>query len=150
MGNFWRSLGLPPGAARSPRRRPTGSSSSQDSAARDARLTFGRLLEFARPYVAVVLLALLCSFAYAGGRTLRAYLMKPLMDDVLIPAGDLAATESFGWPLFGSHEQELPEAPDVAVPGVVVCLTLALAENVRRISTNWALLPDLDRYWFPD
>jgi subfamily B ATP-binding cassette protein MsbA len=61
--------------------------------------------------VGVVLIALLCSLAYAGGRTLRAYLMKPLMDEVLIPAGDLASTESFGWPLLGSGEQDLPEPP---------------------------------------
>ncbi len=46
----------------------------------------------------------------------------------------------------------LPDGPrrNIAFSGAVVCLALALAENVRRISTNWALLPDLDRYWFPD
>jgi subfamily B ATP-binding cassette protein MsbA len=79
--------------------------------AQAARLTFARLLAFARPYVGVVVLALVCSLAYAGARTLRAYLMKPLMDEVLIPAGDLATTQGFGWPLLGGGEKELPEAP---------------------------------------
>jgi subfamily B ATP-binding cassette protein MsbA len=76
---------------------------------RDAGLTFVRLLRFARPYVGVVVLALLFSLAYAGGRSLRAYLMKPLMDEVLIPAGDVAQGQDFGWALLGMGEDEGPE-----------------------------------------
>jgi hypothetical protein len=38
----------------------------------------------------------------------------------------------------------------LALAGGGGCLLLAAVENVRRASTNWALLPELDRYWFPD
>lgn len=75
-----------------------------------------RLLRFARPYLGVVLLALLFSLAYAGGRSLRAYLIKPLMDDVLVPAGSHSASEVFGWPWAASAGEQAPAAAgDAAV-----------------------------------
>lgn len=50
--------------------------------------TFGRLLRFARPFVPILLFAFLCSGVYAGARNARAYLMKPLLDDVLLAGGE--------------------------------------------------------------
>ena len=44
-----------------------------------------RLLLYARPYVGVVGITLVFSMLYAGGLTGRAYLIKPLLDDVLAP-----------------------------------------------------------------
>ena len=44
-----------------------------------------RLLSYVRPFVALILLATALSFLVSGGRYVRAYLMKPLFDDVLIP-----------------------------------------------------------------
>jgi ABC-type multidrug transport system fused ATPase/permease subunit len=59
---------------------------------------FLRLIRFARPYAAVLALAVLCSAAYAGGRSLRAYLVKPLFDDVVLPHYSLSGTGSAsGW-----------------------------------------------------
>ncbi len=50
-----------------------------------AGTVFLRLVRYARPYAAILALAVLCSAAYAGGRSLRAYLVKPLFDDVVLP-----------------------------------------------------------------
>ena len=44
-----------------------------------------RLLLYARPYAWVVGITLVFSLLYAGGLTGRAYLVKPLLDDVLAP-----------------------------------------------------------------
>ena len=44
-----------------------------------------RLLLYARPYAWVVGITLVFSLFYAGGLTGRAYLVKPLLDDVLAP-----------------------------------------------------------------
>jgi subfamily B ATP-binding cassette protein MsbA len=45
-----------------------------------------RLLSFSRPYLGRVLVTVVFSLLYAGGLTGRAYLVKPLFDDVLTPA----------------------------------------------------------------
>jgi len=47
--------------------------------------TFWRLLRYVRPYLGILALAILCSLVYAGARNARAYLVKPLMDGVLLP-----------------------------------------------------------------
>ncbi len=53
----------------------------------------GRLLRYARPYLGLLLLALLLAFAHSGGRYLRAWLIKPLLDDVLVPHAASGAPE---------------------------------------------------------
>ena len=56
------------------------------SAAREGSLApLLRLLLYARPYAWVVGITLVFSLLYAGGLTGRAYLVKPLLDDVLAP-----------------------------------------------------------------
>ena len=45
--------------------------------------TYARLLRFVRPYVGVLLLGIACSAAYSSARYVRAWLVKPLVDDVL-------------------------------------------------------------------
>ncbi len=44
-----------------------------------------RLLGYARPYLWVVAIAVAFSLLYAGGLTLRVYLVKPLLDEVVVP-----------------------------------------------------------------
>lgn len=129
-GTLWRSPGRPPRRPARTRRHPTARS-AEASIAREAGPTFVRLLGFARPYLGVVLLALLFSLAYAGGRSLRAYLMKPLMDEVLIPAGRLSSDQGFEWSLLGGSTQ----TPGQALPGageVVASPARPDAEAVRR------------------
>jgi len=50
----------------------------------DRRTVFLRLVAYARPYLGIVALAMAFSTLYSGARYLRAYLMKPLLDDVWI------------------------------------------------------------------
>ncbi|MEE8558608.1 MAG: ABC transporter transmembrane domain-containing protein [Myxococcota bacterium] len=47
--------------------------------------TLGRLFLYARPYIPLVALTLVFSLVYAGGLTGRAYLTRPLIDDVVAP-----------------------------------------------------------------
>lgn len=52
-----------------------------------------RILGFARPYLGVVVLVAACTLVFSAGRYARAYLMKPLIDGVLVPvAGDQATS----------------------------------------------------------
>jgi subfamily B ATP-binding cassette protein MsbA len=56
------------------------------------RSVFTRLLiTYARPFVGLIAFAMLLSALAAGGSYLRAYLIKPILDDVLVPAGGLMA-----------------------------------------------------------
>lgn len=48
------------------------------------RVVFGRLLGFARPYLGKIVLAMAFAAVYAGSRNLRAYLLEPMLDDVMI------------------------------------------------------------------
>ncbi len=56
----------------------------QPSPVSHARL-LGRLLRYARRYLPLILLALLFTATFAAGRYGRAYLIKPLLDEVLLP-----------------------------------------------------------------
>jgi subfamily B ATP-binding cassette protein MsbA len=47
-----------------------------------------RVLRYARPYVPLIGLALVFTLLFAAGRYGRAYLMKPLFDEVLIPTAE--------------------------------------------------------------
>ena len=48
-----------------------------------------RVLGYARPYVALILLALTLTLVFGVGRFALAYLMKPIVDDVILPHGAL-------------------------------------------------------------
>jgi ABC-type multidrug transport system fused ATPase/permease subunit len=57
-----------------------------------------RLLGYVRPYAALVALAIVLTAALGAGRYARAYLMKPILDDVLLPQQALAeAPASASW-----------------------------------------------------
>ena len=59
-----------------------------------------RLIAYARPYLGVLLLSLLCSGVYSGARMARIYLAKPLLDDVLPAATRGSEPTSLAWPGF--------------------------------------------------
>ena len=61
-----------------------------------ASVTLRRLAIYARPYLWLIGLALVCSLVFAGGRFGRALLMKPLLDDVLMPY-QAVSTETSDW-----------------------------------------------------
>ncbi|MCP4006971.1 MAG: ABC transporter ATP-binding protein [bacterium] len=68
-----------------------------------------RLLAYARPYSWVVVVAVVFSLLYASGLTGRVYLIKPLIDDIVIP--DLNA-KSIGGLLSGENPLTGPVAPE--------------------------------------
>ena len=90
------------------------------SSRRSTFALFSRLLRFARPYVGVIALALACSLAFSGARNLRNYLIKPLLNDVLVPAQGSAFSSSGSslWPSFpgGAKKAQIargaPSSPD--------------------------------------
>jgi len=65
-----------------------------DSAPASRRTVFLRLLGFARPYFKVVAVAMVFAAVYSGARYLRAYLLKPILDDVLIAGESLTTLAS--------------------------------------------------------
>ncbi|MFP8881978.1 MAG: ABC transporter ATP-binding protein [Myxococcota bacterium] len=68
------------------------------------RSVFARLLNtYARPFVGLISIAMLLSGLAAGGTYLRAYLIKPILDDVLVPAGGL---------MTGADWLPIPALPD--------------------------------------
>lgn len=78
------------------------------------RPAFVRLFAYARPYAGLIALALLLSLALGGVRLTRVYLLKPLLDDVILPQRVLAAVESpSDWlgTLTGEPERVAREGP---------------------------------------
>jgi subfamily B ATP-binding cassette protein MsbA len=81
-----------------PRRvRPTGS----------AWRPLARMLAFSKPYLVLITIALVFTTVFAGGRYARAYLLKPLLDDVLLPASTGSAAAAPGLDALFT----IPEAP---------------------------------------
>jgi ABC-type multidrug transport system fused ATPase/permease subunit len=92
-----------------------------------AHASFLRLLAFARPYAGIVAVALLFALLYAGARNLRAYLVKPLFDEVLVPqqAGGEPSPMERWLPSFGDPPRTAPE------PGGTVAAEEASRERIR-------------------
>lgn len=94
-----------------------------------ARVILLRLVRYARPYAAVVAIALLCALLYSGAYNSFSYLAKPFMDEVLVPAQAVRAqSDTRSWvpswvPGFGGDAQG---APDTREP------SLAPQEQERR------------------
>jgi subfamily B ATP-binding cassette protein MsbA len=87
--------------------------------ARNERPALVRLFAYARPYAALILLAIVLTVAFSGGRYVRAYLMKPILDDVLLPQQTLSQRAPLpswmrGIPFLGGDEP--PEAAASATP----------------------------------
>ena len=65
-----------------------------------SRALFARMLRYAKPYLGLIALAMLCALLFAGGRIGRAALIQPIFDDVLgstyATAGSPASTSSQG------------------------------------------------------
>ena len=85
------------------------------------RETLWRLLALARPYLLVILAITLLSAVFAAGRYGRAYMMKPLLDGVLVPAAEenrSAPQEPTGlWP-WEAREKAPPELGAAKYPPI--------------------------------
>lgn len=98
-----------------------------------------RLAVYAKPYVALIALTVCFSVFYSAGRYGRAYLMKPLLDGVMMPATEtepLEFSNLIGWPFQGGDqgtdgwETESPTAAEATdeVGGVPADVVPARAE----------------------
>jgi len=81
----------------------------REDGARHGRSPVVRLIAYARPFTALILLAVALTAAFGGGRYARAYLMKPILDDVLLPQQALSLQPSLpAWmpklPVVGGDE----------------------------------------------
>ncbi len=79
------------------------------------------MLGFAKPHLAVIALSMLLILVYSGGRYARAYLMMPLLDDVLVPAYSeivegnpvLISPSDFTAPIALTTQSERPPGEDL-------------------------------------
>jgi subfamily B ATP-binding cassette protein MsbA len=77
------------------------------------RPVYWRLLSYVRPYVPLIALAMLLAFGLSSGRYVRAYLAKPLFDDVVLPHASLVESSKpkdwiKGLGIFGEAEEASP------------------------------------------
>lgn len=118
-----------------------GGGSPSASHALDARprSPFLRLLSYARPYLGYVLLALVFAGLFAGARSARFYLIKPLMDEVAVPVVASDALGSLDLPWTGGEEPpagaEEPPAAEAApeAAGDPAALERSVRENFWRV-----------------
>jgi ABC-type multidrug transport system fused ATPase/permease subunit len=87
--------------------------------ARNGRPALVRLFAYARPFAALILLTVVLAVALSGGRYARAYLMKPILDDVLLPQQTLSQHTPLpswmrGIPFLGGEAP--PDAAESAAP----------------------------------
>lgn len=73
--------------------------------------TLGRMLGFARPYWKALLAVAVFTVLFSAGRYARAYLVKPLLDGVLMPVAELSAA-----PASAADDDWLSDALARAVP----------------------------------
>jgi len=127
---------------------------------------FLRLLRFARPYAGLVVLGLVFASVNAGAKSLQAWLAKPLLDEVLVPAASVQAEASGAaeWlSELGLHRappepaarapQTTPEADAratlranvftslwrIALLGLVIVIALPISEFVKGYLTEYVL-----------
>ncbi|MDJ0787165.1 MAG: ABC transporter ATP-binding protein [Myxococcota bacterium] len=107
-----------------------------------ARVTFTRLARYARPYVAVLLLAILCAGAYAGARAGRAWLLQPLFDEVILPSSAAGNLDLGGFlpALGGEAPPDASDGPEAGAPDPEerARLEASVRESLPRIL--WAAL----------
>lgn len=58
------------------------------------RVLLRRMLAYSKPYVGIIVVAFVCALILAAGRFGRAYLMKPLLDDVMMPYHALSTRDT--------------------------------------------------------
>jgi ABC-type multidrug transport system fused ATPase/permease subunit len=100
----------------------SGAALQRDDGARNGRSVLVRLFAYARPFAALILVSVVLVVALSGGRYARAYLMKPIFDDVLLPQQTLSQRAPLpAWlreiPFLGGDAP--PETPTSAAPDPV-------------------------------
>jgi ATP-binding cassette, subfamily B, bacterial MsbA len=92
--------------------------SEHESAAKavSTRPVFLRLLGYAKRYIPLILLTALLVLGYSGARYARAYLAKPLLDNVVLPHGALLeAPKASDWlPRIGPWAEREPKSAETS------------------------------------
>lgn len=105
--------------------------------------TLRRILGFARPYLRLIALVALFTVVFSAGRYGRAYLMKPLLDGVLVPVAEGEAPEtasSAPTGLVGRLADTLaPFIPDAASTAPPASPALSTSTDVRARSVRESL-----------
>ncbi|MCP3983970.1 MAG: ABC transporter ATP-binding protein [bacterium] len=78
--------------------------------------SFWRLLAYVRPYVGLMLVAILAALVYSGARTGRAVLVQPLFDDVILPQVSAGSAPALGDWFSSALGREDTSSPDTATP----------------------------------
>lgn len=105
----------------------TGGMNSSES----IRSLHWRLLGFAKPYLVWISLAMCLTLVFASGRYVRAYLMKPLLDEVLLPAKQVADQRGIAW-LGGIDVTHTPAQVGVPRPDAPASPRADRVEDIRR------------------
>ncbi|MFQ5514532.1 MAG: ABC transporter ATP-binding protein [Myxococcota bacterium] len=112
-----------------------------------------RLLAYARPYLALVAIAIGAALVYSAGDTARSYLIKPLMDDVVLPSheADSLAEAIEGARRLGQGVADLEaeraalersvrdELGRIALAGLLIILGMPAIRVVRDLTGEWVM-----------
>jgi subfamily B ATP-binding cassette protein MsbA len=94
-----------------------------------------------RPYLAVLAVAVVLAAVYAGSRTARAWLIEPVLDEVILPhqqSGQRFSWKDLRGDLFGG-EKPAPEAASEAPPAAAESPEAAAQREVVRTKVQGAL-----------
>ncbi len=111
---------------------------------------FARLLRWARPYAPLLVVALLLGLAVSAADVTRAWLVKPVVDDVVLPHGALLAPARLeGLPDTGPPLDPAARAAVEARVGdsllrvvllfAALAVLLPLLEMLRELASSWSL-----------
>ena len=119
--------------------------------AKSSLRTLARLFWYARPYVPLVVITIVFSLMYAGGLTGRAYLTRPLIDDIAAPNLEVSSLED----LIASGQVEAPEdmelqrqqlksqiqdrLGDLLLAAIVLVLGMPAARLIRDYAGEWVM-----------
>lgn len=105
-----------------------------------------RMLGFARPYMATIALCIMLTLVFSAGRYGRAYLMKPLLDDVLLPAhASATVSEGISWSAFETQTSTKASAGEPAhdaeaTDGTPIASVLANLQFILVAALSLAIL----------
>jgi subfamily B ATP-binding cassette protein MsbA len=113
--------------------------------------TLWRLFSYAGPYLPFVALTILFSFAYAGGLTGRAYLTRPLIDDVAAPNLELRSLDDLARATKAADPEELrrqrrelearidDKLEELLLAAVLLVLGMPLAHLIRDYTGEYVM-----------
>jgi ATP-binding cassette, subfamily B, bacterial MsbA len=141
--------------------RPTTSEPDANAPAPGSLSAYWRLVGYVRPYLGVLVLAVVLSAVYAGSRTARAWLLEPVFDEVILPhqqSGERFSFQELRKSVLGGAEEAAPapgpesgerrdavrakvsEAlPRILLGALLIVLVLPLAHVGQEVLSQWVL-----------